>query len=102
MGRELSPLGSWKASFRFCARIGTINHPPHPPFGHPLPLRGGEGRGEGAVHGKRPFAFAHASGPYSIRLTLPSAPLAPSVRRGGRVRGRFCGVDRLENCGQRG
>src|SRR5213596_1296958 len=44
--------GSWKASFRFCTRIGTINHPPHPPFGHPLPLRGGEGEGEGAVHGR--------------------------------------------------
>src|SRR5439155_11535352 len=27
-------------------------HPPHPPFGHPLPLRGGEGWGEGAVHGE--------------------------------------------------
>src|SRR5437660_11767715 len=39
--------GSWEASFRFCARIGTINHPPHPPFGHPLPLRGAGGRGEG-------------------------------------------------------
>src|SRR5437588_9792138 len=26
---------------------------PHPPFGHPLPLGGGEGRGEGAVHGGR-------------------------------------------------
>ena len=24
--------------------------PPHPTSGHPLPLRGGEGRGEGAVH----------------------------------------------------
>ena len=27
----------------------TMNHPPHPPFGHPLPLGGGEGWGEGAV-----------------------------------------------------
>src|SRR5438046_9216316 len=24
-----------------------MNPPPHPPFGHPLPLGGGEGRGEG-------------------------------------------------------
>src|SRR5439155_105671 len=43
--------GSWKASFRFCARIGTMNHPLTPSHS----LNGGEGGrrpGEGAVHGE--------------------------------------------------
>src|SRR5438552_2761830 len=48
--RSRSKGGSWEASTPFLARIGAMN--PHPPFGHPLPLGGGEGRGEGAVHGK--------------------------------------------------
>src|SRR5256714_11522779 len=90
LASTLAPPGSWEASFRFCARIGTRNRcssqrrapdrgsatsatrsllgsweahgfptahrshelPPHPPLGHPLPLRGGEGWGEAAVHGE--------------------------------------------------
>src|SRR5256885_16627996 len=43
--RRWFPRSSWTATFLFCARIRTMNHPPHPPFGHPLPLGGGEGRG---------------------------------------------------------
>jgi uncharacterized protein (DUF2126 family) len=35
-------------AFRQVEREMGVN-PPHPPFGHPLPLRGGEGRGEGAA-----------------------------------------------------
>src|SRR5437016_12236748 len=54
--------GSWRASFRFCARIGTVNHPLTRPPATLSPI-GGEGRGEGEVHGKPPFAFAHALGP---------------------------------------
>src|SRR5438105_12673532 len=43
--------GSWEAPFVF--RMHWDHEPPpHPPFGHPLPLRGREGWGEGAVHGK--------------------------------------------------
>src|SRR5213076_3571709 len=47
----------------FFACIGTMNHPPHPPSGHPLPLRGGEGWGEGAVHGETSPNFDRALRP---------------------------------------
>ena len=36
--------------------------PPLPPFGHPLPLGGGEGRGEGAVGWFKGARRAHSSG----------------------------------------
>src|SRR5205807_4958142 len=36
--------------------------PPLPPFGHPLPLRGGEGRGEGAVGWFKGARHAQSSG----------------------------------------
>ena len=68
--------------------------PPHPPFGHPLPLRGGEGWGEGAVYGEPPAespstfweeaARSDASSSHSDK-TAPIRPLpnpeAPSARR---------------------
>ncbi len=43
------PLGSWRASFRFCARIGTMNQ-----IGTPLPAlspQGGERVAEGRERG---------------------------------------------------
>src|SRR5438128_11589672 len=50
VGRSMLDVrpGSWVVPTVFQPRIGTLNHPPHPPFGHPLPLGGGEGRGEGS------------------------------------------------------
>src|SRR2546430_864538 len=36
--------------------------PPHPPFGHPRPLGGGEGRGEGAVGWFKVARRAQSSG----------------------------------------
>src|SRR5947199_8296581 len=52
--------GSWKASVRFGARIGTMNHPVTPSHS----LNGGEGGrrpGDGAVHGEPgpPILDAH-------------------------------------------
>src|SRR5207244_10391274 len=40
-------VGSWKVPTLFQPLIAAMNIPPHPPFGHPLPLGSGEGRGEG-------------------------------------------------------
>src|SRR5437773_1377529 len=68
----------------FFACIGTMNHPPHPPSGHPLPLRGGEGWGEGAVHGEGqdegeptivliPLINCSSRRPYSTKFLLVSA-----------------------------
>src|SRR5947207_13776009 len=53
-GREIS--GSW-ASFP-----PAHEPPPLPPFGHPLPRGGGEGRGEGAVGWFKDARRAQSSG----------------------------------------
>ena len=71
--------GSWKPHFRFCARIGTMT-PPHPTFGHPLPIRWGEGRGEGSVHGKPPF--------FCARIGTMNYPLTPALFPNGGEGGR--------------
>ncbi len=47
--RSLAPPDSWRASFRFCARIGTMNQ-----IGTPLPAlspQGGERVAEGRERG---------------------------------------------------
>ena len=50
--------------------------PPHPPFGHPLPRGGGEGRGEGAVGWFKGARRAQSSGrsfhePSGLRVADP-------------------------------
>src|SRR2546427_7495211 len=49
--------GSWEASFRFCARIGTMNHPLTRPPATLSPV-GGEARGEGQVYGEDRLAVS--------------------------------------------
>src|SRR5207302_738129 len=44
---SLSPTGTGNSTNEFAHR--TTELPPHPPFGHPLPLGGGEARGEGVA-----------------------------------------------------
>src|SRR5437660_4075672 len=49
-----TPMPSCSALCNSCRRecpefCEPVSRPPHPPFGHPLPLGGGEGRGEEAV-----------------------------------------------------
>src|SRR5207302_4181765 len=57
-GRGQGWVGSWKTSFRFCARIETINRPLTPSLS-PNGGEGGRRSGEGTVGGKggihRPF-----------------------------------------------
>ena len=76
---SLPKSGSWKASFRFCARIGTMNQIGTPPC--PLPARRGEGGrrpGEGrfmeSFHG---FATAHLD--HERWGETPSSPDLPAT-----------------------
>src|SRR5213082_521868 len=81
--------GSWRALFRFCACIGTMNQ-----IGTPLPAlspQGGERVAAGRERGsswRAPFRFSHAWD-HEPPLTRPSATLSPSDGEREGVRGRF-------------
>src|SRR5439155_7175637 len=84
--RSLAPPGSWEASFRFCARIGTMNRP-RPPFGHPLPLGGG--RDEGADSWKAPCSFRTCSRPMNRFRSLHSFSTSCGCGNGYRQQKQF-------------
>ena len=92
-GRERG--GSWEATTISESRIGAMNLPPHPPFGHPLPLGGGEGRGEGAGSWRASFRFSACIGTMNqIGTPLPALSpqggerVAEGRERGGSWRGK--------------
>src|SRR5437879_2749686 len=60
--RSLAPPGSWKASIRFCARIGTMNHP-SPDLRLPSPHRMGRGNGWGSWKDERVRGLRKSCGP---------------------------------------
>src|SRR5213080_1992638 len=66
---------SWKASFRFCACIGTMNHP-SPDLRPPSPHRMGRGKGEGCGSWKALFRFFACIGTMN-QLGTPLPALSP-------------------------